>query len=128
MPVVPVSGAVCPIRGGDGGHAVADARAVLADYHTVTARDPGVAIGHVRRALLMNHRNQADARGCENVHGVHEGGAHDAEHVGHAVGDQGFHKRLGWRHFLNTADDGALVDGGFAHGALLRLRPAVGVT
>jgi hypothetical protein len=107
--------AVRPVGGGDGGDAVADAGAVLANGHAVAARDAGIAVGHVRRALLMHHRDQADAGRGEDVHGIHEGRAHDAEHVGHAVGDHGFDKGFGRGHAGRAAGDGAGVFG--AHGA-----------
>jgi hypothetical protein len=90
--------AVRPVGGGDGRDAVADAGAVLADDHAVAARDAGIAVGHVAGALLVHHRDQADAGRGEDVHRVHEGRAHDAEHVGHAVGDHGFDEGFGRGH------------------------------
>ena len=112
--------AVRPIGRRNGGDAVADARAVLANDHAMAAAHTGITIGHVRPALLVHHRNQSDACGGKNVHGVHEGRAHDAEHVGHAVGDHGFHKGLGGRHFLHATGHGAFVGFGGAHGLLLK--------
>ena len=49
--------AVGPVGGGNGGHAVADAGSILANHHTVTTADTGVAVGHVAGALLMHHRD-----------------------------------------------------------------------
>ena len=85
---------VGPERSGDGGHAVRDPRSVLADDHAVATRDPGVAVRHMGRTLLVNDGNEADTGRSEDVHGVHEGGTHDAEGVRHTVGDEGFHERF----------------------------------
>jgi hypothetical protein len=109
--------AVRPVGGGDGRHAVADAGAVLADDHAVAARHAGIAVGHVAGALLVHHRDQADAGRGEDVHGVHEGRAHDAEHVGHAVGDHGFDEGFGRGHAGGAFGHLAVV--GLAHGGLL---------
>ena len=86
--------AVRPIGRRNGRDAVADARAVLANDHAVASAHTGIAVRHVRPALLVHHRYQSDACGGKNVHRVHEGRAHDAEHVRHAVGNHGFHKGL----------------------------------
>ena len=99
--------AVRPVGRGDRGHAVADAGAVLPDHHAVAAADARIAVGHVAGALLVHDRDQADAGRREDVHRVHEGRAHDAEHVGHAVGDQGLDEGLGRRHLLHAGDGGA---------------------
>ena len=68
--------------------------AVLRDADAVPARHPRIAVGHVRRALLVHRRHEADARRRKQVERVHEGRADDAEDVLHALGDQGFHKRF----------------------------------
>ncbi|KKO62749.1 hypothetical protein VM94_03592 [Janthinobacterium sp. KBS0711] len=91
-----------PVGGGNRRHAIADAGAVLADDDAMAARDAGVTVSHVAGALLVHDRDQADAGRCKNVHRVHEGRAHDAEHVGHAIGGQGFHERFGRRHLLRA--------------------------
>ena len=93
---------VGPVRGRDRGHAVADAWPVLTNHHAMPPRNTRKSIGHVGRALLMHHRNQANACGCKDVHGVHEGRPHDSKNFGHAVGDHCFDKRLGRRHFLHA--------------------------
>ena len=63
-------------------------------------RDPRVTVGHVSRALLMRDRNEADAREREQVEGIHESGADNAEHVLDALRDKGFDKRFRRRHLL----------------------------
>ncbi len=100
--------AVRPVGRGNRGHAVADAGAVLADHDAVAARHARIAVGHMTGALLMHDRDQADAGGREDVHRVHEGRTHDAEHIGHAVGGEGFDKGLGRRHGLR-AGGGSVV-------------------
>src|SRR5690606_38418619 len=82
---------VRPVCGGDGGDAVADARTVLTDHDTVAAADASIAVGHVSGALLVHDRDQSNACGSENIHGVHEGRTHDAEHFRNAVGDECFY-------------------------------------
>ncbi len=108
--------AVGPVGSGDRGHAVGDAGAVLADHHTVAARHAGVAVGHVAGALFVHHRDQADARRREDVHRIHEGRAHDAEHVGHAIGGQRFNEGFRRGHGLRAGRDLALLRGGRATG------------
>ena len=108
--------AVRPVGGGDRRDAIADAGTVLTDHHTVATTGAGIPIGHVAGALLVHHGYQPDAGGREDVHGVHERGAHDAEHVGHVVGDQGLDKGLGGRHGLDAGGNRAGGDGGLAHG------------
>jgi hypothetical protein len=76
---------MCPVGSGNRSHAVTDAGAILADNHTVPTGNPRVAIGHVGGTLLVNHRHQTNAGGCEDIHGVHESGTHDAKHVGDTV-------------------------------------------
>jgi len=95
---------VRPIGCGDGRYAIADAGAVLADHHAMAAADAGVAVGHVGGALFMDDGDEADAGGREDVHGIHEGRTHDAEHFGHAIGDQRFDERFRGRHFLHAGD------------------------
>ncbi|MPM58344.1 hypothetical protein SDC9_105175 [bioreactor metagenome] len=112
--------AVRPEGGGDAGHAVGNARAVLADDQAVAAGNARIAVGHVRGALFVDHRNQADACGREDVHRIHEGRTHDAEHLGHAIGHAGFDERLGRRHLVHAFDDLAIVCGGFSHLCLLK--------
>ena len=113
-------GAVRPVGGGDGGDGVADARAVLANDHAVAATHTRVTVGHVAGALLVHHGDQADAGGREDVHRVHERGAHDAEHGVHALGDHGLHKGLGGRHAGGAHGDGAGGKRlGCVHGGLL---------
>ena len=77
--------AMGPEGGCNGRHAVGDTRAVLAYDHTVTTADPGIAVGHVGCTLLVDNGNQANARRGEDVHGIHERRAHDAEDGGDAV-------------------------------------------
>ena len=97
-------GAVGPESGGDAGHAVADAGAVLTDDHTVATRNAGVAVGHMGRALLVDNGDQANASRGKNIHGIHEGRAHDAEHLADAVGNTGFHECFRGGHLLNAFD------------------------
>ncbi|MNS93321.1 hypothetical protein D3C72_1274860 [compost metagenome] len=108
--------AVGPVGSGDRGHAVGDAGAVLADHHAMAARHTGIAVGHVAGALLVHHRDQADAGRGEDVHRVHEGRAHDAEHVGHAIGGQRFNEGFRRGHGLRAGRDLALLRGGRATG------------
>ncbi|EZP35013.1 hypothetical protein BW37_04983 [Janthinobacterium lividum] len=110
-----------PVGGGDGGDAITDAGAVLADDDAMAARDAGVTVGHVAGALLVHDGNQADAGRGEDIHRVHEGRAHDAEHVGHAIGGQGFHERFGRRHFLRAnryRGCGGFLVGQIGHGSV----------
>jgi hypothetical protein len=86
--------AVCPVGRRNRGHGVADAGAVLANDHAVASAHTRIAVGHVAGALLVHHGNQADAGGREDVHRIHEGRAHDAEHGVHALRDHGLHKGL----------------------------------
>ena len=87
-----------PEGGCNGGDAVGDAGAVLADHDTVAAADPGVAVGHVGGSLFVDDRYEPDSAGSEYVHGVHEGGAHDAEGGVDTVGDQCLDERLAGGH------------------------------
>ena len=66
----------------------------LVDEEWLTAADARIAVGHVRGALLVDDRDQSDARRGEDIHCVHKRRTHDAEHVGHIVGDHGLHKRF----------------------------------
>ena len=108
--------AVRPVGGGNGSDAVADAGAILANHHTVAAADTGVAVGHVAGALLVHHRDELDTGRGKDVHRVHEGRAHDAEDLGHAIGGHGLDKSLGGRHFLRSGGHGGLAGGGVVHG------------
>ena len=113
-------GAVRPISRGDGRDAVADAGAVLPDDHTVAAAGTRKPVGHVAGTLFVHHRDEANACWRKNVHGVHEGAAHDAEHLRHALRDQGLDKGFRRRHLDHAADDTAGSDGlGFVHGGVL---------
>ena len=87
-----------PEGGGDGGDAVADARAVLRDDHAMATARARVAVGHVGGTLLMHDGNQSNPRGSEDIHGIHERRAHDAEHVGDAVRDERLDEGLRRRH------------------------------
>ena len=111
--------AMRPIRGGNRGDAVADAGAVLADHHAMTAGHPRITVGHMPGALLMHYRNQTNAGGREDIHRVHEGGAHDAEHLGDAVGGEGLDEGFGGGHRLGADEFGGGGGRGgveFAHG------------
>ena len=77
-----------PIGGGDGGHKIGDARAVLGDAHALAVADAAVAVCHVARALFMGNGNETDARRLEDVEGVHIGRSHDAEYMLHIMGDE----------------------------------------
>ena len=90
--------AVRPVGGGDRGDEVGDAGAVLGDAHAVAAGGTAEAVGHVAGALLVADRDEADARGREQVERVHVGRADDAEDVGHALGRQGLDERLAGSH------------------------------
>ncbi|OEZ65410.1 hypothetical protein JANLI_04390 [Janthinobacterium lividum] len=110
-----------PVGGGDGGHAITDAGAVLADDHAMAARDAGIAVGHVAGALLVHDGNQTDAGRGKDIHRVHEGRAHDTEHVGYAIGGQGFHERFGRRHLLRAHRyrcGGGFLVGQIGHGSV----------
>ena len=89
-----------PVRRGDRRDEVGDARAVLRDAHAVAPRRARIAVRHVRGALLVRHRDEADAGGREDVERVHVGRAHDAEDLGHAVGRECLHQGFGRRHAL----------------------------
>ena len=116
--------AVRPVGCGNPGHAIADAGAVLADHHAVATRDAGIAVGHVGRTLLMHHRDQANACGREDVHGIHEGGTHDAEHLADAIGDAGFHECFRRGHLVNAFNHFTIVR--CSHLCLLeKLKPMV---
>ena len=88
-----------PEGGGDGRNAVGDAGAVLADHYTVAAAYSGVAVCHVGGALFMHHRDEANASGGKNVHGVHESRAHDAEGGVNAVCHHSFNECFAGGHF-----------------------------
>ena len=62
--------------------------------------DAGIAVGHVRRALLMNRGNETDAGCGKDVQGIHVGRTDDAEDVGDAVRHQGFDQGFARRHVL----------------------------
>ena len=85
---------VVPVGGGDRGHEVGDARAVLRDAYRDLAAGARVAVRHVGRALLVGHVHEADPGAFEHVETRHVGGAHDPEgelHPLHAQGlDEGF--------------------------------------
>ncbi len=112
-------GAVGPISRRNRGYAIANAGSVLTNHHAVATTHAGIAIGHVRSTLLVHHGYQPDTGRRKNIHRIHKGRAHDAKNIGHAIGDHGFYKRLGRRHFLDSARDGAGIFGGFAHRRLL---------
>jgi hypothetical protein len=96
-----------PVGGGDRRHRVADAGAVLADDHAVPAAHARITVGHVAGALLVHHRHQLDAGRREDVHRVHEGRTHDAEHRVHALRDECFDEGLGGRQLLSPLPPGA---------------------
>ena len=96
--VITTTGRMRPVGGRDGGDEVGDAGAVLGD---ADARTPGrarIAVRHVAGALLVRHRDEADARGLEQVERVHIGRADDAEDVGDALRDQGLDERFAGGH------------------------------
>ena len=90
---------VRPIRGGDGGHEVRDARPVLRDANAVLAAHARVAVRHVGGALLVHGRDKADSGGRKNIQRVHISRADDAEDIGHFVRDKGFDERFARSHF-----------------------------
>ena len=113
-----------PIGGGDRGDEIGDARAVLGDADALLARAARVAVGHVAGALLVRHRDEADAGRPEQVERVHIGRADDAEDMGDALRhqglDEGFRRRHGGGLELSVeqrpaAGAGAVDDG---HGCL----------
>ena len=116
-------GAVRPVRRCDRSDTVADAGPVLADDNTMPARCPGVTVGHVRSALLMDHRNQSNTGRCKDVHRIHKSRAHDAENIGDAVGHHGFDKGFRRRHFLDAGDNAALVGNGLGQWSIHRWTP-----
>jgi len=71
---------------------------VLGDADAVAVGDARIAVGHVRRVLLVRDADEADARRLEDVERVHVGGADDPEHVLHAVGGEGFDERFAAGH------------------------------
>jgi hypothetical protein len=74
--------------------------------------DAGVAVGHVAGALFVHHRDQRDAGRREDVHRVHEGRTHDAEHGVHALRDHGLDEGFGRGHLRQALHHGAGVEGG----------------
>jgi hypothetical protein len=89
---------VGPVCGGDRGHEIGDAGAVLRDADAMPPRRPGIAVGHMARALLMHGRYEADAGGRKQIEGIHIGRADDAEHVLDALRHQGFDECFGRCH------------------------------
>src|SRR5262249_8484165 len=87
-----------PVGGGDRGHEIGDARAVLGDADALAVAGPAVAIGHMARALLVGDGDEAYAGGLEQVEGIHIGGAHDAADMGHAMSDEGLDEGLARGH------------------------------
>jgi hypothetical protein len=87
-----------PVRGGDAGHEIGDAGAVLCDAHAVPAGDARIAVGHVRGVLLVRDGNETDACERKQIVSVHVGRADDAERVLHALRHQRFDERFGRRH------------------------------
>ncbi len=81
-----------PVGRRDRGHEIRNARSVLADAHALSAAHPRVAVGHVRRALLVHRGDEADAGGRKDVERVHVGRADDAEDVRDPVARQGLDK------------------------------------
>ena len=92
------NGTVCPEGCRDRGHTVGNTRAILPDDDSMAPTDPGIPVCHVGGTLFMNHRYQLNTCRLKNVHGVHEGAAHDAKDGGHAVGHHGFDKRFAGSH------------------------------
>jgi hypothetical protein len=90
--------AVRPVGGGNGRDEVGDARPVLGDADAVAAGDARIAVGHVRRALLVHRGNEADAGRRKDVQRVHIGRTDDAEDIPDALRRQGFHQRLAGGH------------------------------
>jgi hypothetical protein len=96
---------------GHGGHEIGDAGPVLGDADRRAAGDARVAVGHVRRVLLVGHAHQPDAGAGKEVERVHVGRADDSEHVLHLVRHERFDERLRRRH-AHLAADGGLGGGG----------------
>ena len=104
---------VRPVRGRTRGDEVRDARAVLRDAYAVAARHSRVAVGHVPRALLVRHRDEAYARQRKEIERIHVRGADDPEYVLHALRDERFDECFRGRHLL-LAGHGEVS--GFGHG------------
>src|SRR5699024_6621685 len=81
---------LCPTGRGDRCHALRDARPVLAGDDAEAPGRAGITIGHMCCSLLMDHRDEIDAGGSEDVHRIHECRAHDPEDVRDTV----IHHRL----------------------------------
>jgi hypothetical protein len=77
-----------PEGGGDRGDEIGDPRPVLGDADAVAARGARIAVGHMGGALLVDGRDEPDARRRKQVERVHVGGADDAEDIRDALGDQ----------------------------------------
>ena len=101
-----------PVGRRDAGDEVGDAGAVLRDAHAVLAGDARVAVGHMRRVLLVRHRNEADAGERKQIVRIHISGADDAERVLHALCNQRFDKRFGRRHAHFAGGGGEIFDFG----------------
>ena len=75
-------------RRGDAGDQVGRAGAGGGDRHADLAGGAGVAVGHVRRALLVPHQHVADGVVEHRVVGGQDGPARIAEDAGHAFADE----------------------------------------
>jgi len=91
---------VRPVGGRDCRDEIGDARPVLCDADAMATRRARIAVRHVRGALLVRHRNEANARRREDVEGIHIGGADDAEDLCYPVGGQGLDEGFGRCHAL----------------------------
>ena len=81
-------------RGGDAGDHVGRARTGGGDRDADLPRRAGVAVGHVRGALLVPHQHVANRVLQHRVVGRQNRAARIAEHVGHAFADQRFPENL----------------------------------
>ena len=82
------------------GHKVRDAGAILRDADAMLARHACVPVGHVPAALLVRHRNEADAGEGKEIERIHVRGPHDAEHIFHTIRDERFDERFRWCHLV----------------------------
>jgi len=69
----------------------------------VPAGHARIAVGHVRSALFVHRRHEADAGRGKQVQRIHEGRTDDAENILDALRDQRFDKRFAGGHVLLAA-------------------------
>lgn len=90
------------IGGGNRGHIVGDAGAVLADHHAAAAGHAGEGVFHMTGGLLMTHRDEVNACGREEVKQIHVCGTENAADMFDAFFYEDFGHGLTGGHFRHS--------------------------